>query len=432
MPFHRDCLGYKGRADVRSGNLSNKSLTTIVDPSLLVQDSEYLETHLVAVPNTIAKEFMKSYETLSPMVVPRSALSIASDDEFTLYAVTTFKKHSQEFLHKSREHKWTPRDYQYIEGGKEAEQKEVDRVAKDERKVWGEALRLGRTAWGEAVMAWVHVLTLRVFVETVLRYGLPLSFVCGLIKVCDLRPILSLPVEAMLNLALMDRRLPSSRKKPETRLIPRIPTLLATRSDETKRAGPPKTIRRRLRTCKPPGILATRAITRHTYAMSLRSGSHKHTHLLREISSYLVAKLTLNPSLHIPDALSSSHQLPLQKSLPLQVPHYLHHRLLHPRLRAPHYYLRSIRLFVRRTHPGKIFNLPLPGFRIQALGVARLSYGERNLYVYFHKWNGAGVMQRAGEETIGTVWGDERCESDGARVGEEKGDLCERGGGCAA
>lgn len=56
-------------------------------------------------------------------------------------------------------------------------------MGKEERKVWGEALRLGRTAWGEAVMAWVHVLALRVFVETVLRYGLPLSFVCGLIQV---------------------------------------------------------------------------------------------------------------------------------------------------------------------------------------------------------------------------------------------------------
>lgn len=171
-------------ANCYSGNLSNKSLTTIVDPSLLIQDSEYLETHLIAVPNQLTKDFLKSYETLSPMVVPRSAQSVASDDEFTLYAVTTFKKHSQEFIHKSRESKWTPRDYKYKEGGKEAEQKEVDRVEKDERKVWGEALRLGRTAWGEAVMAWVHVLVLRVFVETVLRYGLPLSFVCGLIRVC--------------------------------------------------------------------------------------------------------------------------------------------------------------------------------------------------------------------------------------------------------
>ena len=166
-----------------SGNLSTRSLTPVVDPSLLIQDSEHLETHLVAVPSPLVKEFLKSYETIAPMVVPRSATKVTSDDEFTLFAVTGFKKHGQEFIHKCRERKWTPRDYKYVEGGKEEEKKEVERVGRDERKVWGEALRLGRTGWSESVMAWIHVLALRVFVETVLRYGLPLEFVCGLITV---------------------------------------------------------------------------------------------------------------------------------------------------------------------------------------------------------------------------------------------------------
>ncbi|CZT48047.1 probable H+-ATPase V1 subunit c, vacuolar [Rhynchosporium secalis] len=166
----------------QTGNLSTKSLTPVVDPSILIHESEYIETHLIVVPNNSKKDFLKSYETLSPMVVPRSSIEITKDDEFVLYAVTTFKKHSAEFQHKCREMKWTPRDYKYVQGGKEEEQKEIEKVSKDERKVWGEALRLGRTGWSEAVMIWIHVLTLRVFVETVLRYGLPLDYVCGLIK----------------------------------------------------------------------------------------------------------------------------------------------------------------------------------------------------------------------------------------------------------
>lgn len=32
-------------------------------------------------------------------------------------------------------------------------------------------------------MIWAHVAALRVFVETVLRYGLPLEFICALVKV---------------------------------------------------------------------------------------------------------------------------------------------------------------------------------------------------------------------------------------------------------
>lgn len=150
---------------------------------MLIRDSEYIETHLLAVPNSEAKAFLKSYESISPMVVPRSASLIVNDDEFALYAVTTFKKHSTDFVHKCRERKWVPRDFKYREGGKEEEAKEVEKVESDERKLWGEALRFGRTGWSESVSIWIHVLALRVFVETVLRYGLPLDFVCGLIKV---------------------------------------------------------------------------------------------------------------------------------------------------------------------------------------------------------------------------------------------------------
>ncbi|EXJ82100.1 V-type H+-transporting ATPase subunit C [Capronia coronata CBS 617.96] len=166
----------------QTGNLSTKSLLSIVSPDVLVQHSEHLETQLVAVPNSAVKDFLRSYETAAPMVVPRSAEFVASDDEFTLYAVTLFKKHAPEFVHKARERKWVPRDYKYKEGGKEEEEKEVKRVEAEEKRVWGETLRLGRTGWSEGVMCLVHVVVLRVFVETVLRYGLPLDFVSVLIK----------------------------------------------------------------------------------------------------------------------------------------------------------------------------------------------------------------------------------------------------------
>jgi V-type H+-transporting ATPase subunit C len=131
----------------------------------------------------MTKDYLKTYESLSPMVVPRSSIQVSSDDEFTLFAVTTFKKYSAEFIHKCREKRWVPRDYKYVEGGREEEAREVESLAKEERKVWGEALRLGRTGYSESAMIWIHVLALRVFVETVLRYGLPLDFICGLVQV---------------------------------------------------------------------------------------------------------------------------------------------------------------------------------------------------------------------------------------------------------
>jgi V-type H+-transporting ATPase subunit C len=159
----------------------------------MIQDSEYLDTHLIAVPNASVKDFYKTYETVCPMVVPRSATQIAEDDEFTLFAVVVFKKYATEFIHKIREKRWTPRDYKFKQGGKEEEAREVEKLEKDERKLWGEALRLGRTGYSESAMIWIHVLALRVFVETVLRYGLPLDFVCGLVQVRSL-PSCELPL----------------------------------------------------------------------------------------------------------------------------------------------------------------------------------------------------------------------------------------------
>ena len=171
----------------QTGNLSQKSLSSVINPESLIKpdDSEYLHQQLIAVPTSLTKDFIKTYEQISPMVVPRSAQLLAKDDEFQLYAVTVFKKHSSEFVHKCREHRWTPRDMKFTDGGRQAEEEELRKLEKEERKVWGEALRLGRTGYSDAMMGWIHVLTLRVFVETVLRYGLPLSFVCGIIKVCS-------------------------------------------------------------------------------------------------------------------------------------------------------------------------------------------------------------------------------------------------------
>lgn len=223
-----------------SGNLSTKSLTPVVDPALLIQDSEYIETHLIAVPTSAKKDFIKTYETLSPMVVPRSAVEVDHDDEFTLFAAATFRKHSAEFVHKCREQKWTPRQYTYVEGCREEERRELDRVTNEERKVCGEALRMGRAGWSESVMIWIHVLTLRVFVEAVLRYGLPLDYVTALVKVrCRLVP--GTPVHGRPAHPYRTRQRPSWLPKSRRPSTPTTRSWEATHWAGTSAAGPPRT-----------------------------------------------------------------------------------------------------------------------------------------------------------------------------------------------
>ncbi|VVT46772.1 uncharacterized protein SAPINGB_P001379 [Magnusiomyces paraingens] len=161
----------------QTGNLSIRSLHDVVRREHFVLDSEYLVTVLTAVPKSQSKEFLSSYETIVPMVVPRSASVIAQDDEYILYNTTLFKKYAPEFSLKSREHKWIPREFHYSEALVEDLKKEQQVAAQAERKQWADIVRLSRTAYADVVANWTHLKAIRMFVEAVLRYGLPPNFV---------------------------------------------------------------------------------------------------------------------------------------------------------------------------------------------------------------------------------------------------------------
>ncbi|KAK9465259.1 hypothetical protein V1512DRAFT_272280 [Lipomyces arxii] len=166
----------------QTGNLSTRSLQDVVKKSDFVLGSEYLETVLVAVPKQMVKTFIKIYETLVPMVVPRSANLVTEDSEFSLYSVTLFKKSVPEFLHKCRESKWYPRDFKWSEGIIEDLKKEQEKAEQQERRLWGEVVRLARATYTDTFQAWLHLKSIRVFVESVLRYGLPPDFISVLVK----------------------------------------------------------------------------------------------------------------------------------------------------------------------------------------------------------------------------------------------------------
>lgn len=118
------------------------------------------------------------------MVVPRSSHQLAEDGDFALYSVTLFKKHAAEFTAAARAARFTPREFEWSDIAVEADAREARDVAAHERRLYADVVRLARTAHSDLFMAWTHVKALRVFVESVLRYGLPLEFVSAVIQVC--------------------------------------------------------------------------------------------------------------------------------------------------------------------------------------------------------------------------------------------------------
>uniref|UniRef100_A0AAR2KCC5 V-type proton ATPase subunit C n=1 Tax=Pygocentrus nattereri TaxID=42514 RepID=A0AAR2KCC5_PYGNA len=178
-----------------AGSLLTRSLADIVKKEDFVLDSEYLITMLVVVPKASYPDWQKTYETLSEMVVPRSSNLLFEDQDSGLFSVTLFRKAIDDFKLKSRENKFIVRDFQYNEEEMKADKEELTRLSTDKKKhvvfkeqTWlficlqGPLVRWLKVNFSEAFIAWIHIKALRVFTESVLRYGLPVNFQAMLLQ----------------------------------------------------------------------------------------------------------------------------------------------------------------------------------------------------------------------------------------------------------
>ncbi|XP_073424328.1 V-type proton ATPase subunit C 2 [Dendrobates tinctorius] len=158
------------------GNLLTRTLADIVNKEDFVLNSEYLITLLVVVPKTGYNAWQKTYESLADMVVPRSTKMIAEDAEGGLFTVTLFRKVIDEFKAKARENRFIVREFNFNEKELQSEKDEIIKLEADKKQQYGPLLRWLKVNFSEAFIAWIHVKALRVFVESVLRYGLPVNF----------------------------------------------------------------------------------------------------------------------------------------------------------------------------------------------------------------------------------------------------------------
>jgi len=223
------------------GNLMKADLNDLLDAETMCNvntvDTEYLKTVFIAVPKQAKENFESAIESLgsdvagfggpdwsknssklggpisfgnqvnrrkicgSP-VVPGSAQLVKSDDESVLYAVTilkgeyeagyyegnefhagSFKEFEPELAIACREKRFVLREFKWdpSQSTKSAMARERLQVEVDGMK--SALMRWCKTHFGDAFVAWMHIKAIRVFVESVLRYGLPVDFTSVLYKV---------------------------------------------------------------------------------------------------------------------------------------------------------------------------------------------------------------------------------------------------------
>ncbi|XP_067099635.1 V-type proton ATPase subunit C 1-B [Osmerus mordax] len=163
-----DCLERKAE-----GGLQIRTLTDILRREDLV-DSQYLTTLLVVVTRGNYVQWERTYESLSEFVVPRSSRKIFEEVEEGIFTVTLFKKAVYEFKAKAKQNKFMVREFSFDQV--EEERRERNRLSVDKKEQYGIFVRWLKVNFSEVFVAWIHVKALRVFVESVLRYGLPVSF----------------------------------------------------------------------------------------------------------------------------------------------------------------------------------------------------------------------------------------------------------------
>ncbi|TNN17147.1 V-type proton ATPase subunit C 1-A [Schistosoma japonicum] len=160
----------------QTGSLLTRELGDIVKREQFIIDSEYLATLVVVVPRNMYNDWKSNYETMTDMVVPKSSELIFEDQDNGLWTVTLFKKMMDDFKTQAREHRFVVRDFIYDEKKIEEGRNELSKLESDKKRQFAPLFRWLKVNFGEAFSAMVHIKALRVFVESVLRYGLPVDF----------------------------------------------------------------------------------------------------------------------------------------------------------------------------------------------------------------------------------------------------------------
>nr|XP_046269083.1 V-type proton ATPase subunit C 1-B [Scatophagus argus] len=155
------------------GSLQTRNLSDIVRKEDLVV-SEYLTTLLVLVPRGSYSQWERTYESLSELVVPRSSRKLYENEEGGIFSVTLFKRVVCKFKAKAQESKFIVREYSF--DLEEKQQQEMKQLSVHKKEQYGIFVRWLKVNFSEVFVAWIHLKALRVFVESALRYGLPVSY----------------------------------------------------------------------------------------------------------------------------------------------------------------------------------------------------------------------------------------------------------------
>jgi len=176
-------------------------------------DTEYLVTCVVVVPSKLDAKWLEAYTSIasdcvttetpacSP-AVPGSSVKLFSEGETSIFSVTLLKGRQNSGSYVDGTDQWQPgsfvdfvkvytmaakdkgfivRPYAYDAEAVAKSAKDKEELTKECARLHSAILRWCKAHFAEAFVAWMHLKVIRAFVESVLRYGLPVDFVTAVV-----------------------------------------------------------------------------------------------------------------------------------------------------------------------------------------------------------------------------------------------------------
>ncbi|XP_035213618.1 V-type proton ATPase subunit C 1-B-like [Stegodyphus dumicola] len=165
-----------------SGNLIRRPLADIVKKEHFVLGSKYLTTLLVVVPSNLEKAWHATYATLAEMVVPDSSIKVYDDKNHYLYTVTLYKRCVEEFKTNAKQRRFFVRDFEYSEQDLAADKMRSKKLKADKYRKLVLYWTWLKLSFAECFSALIHIKALRIFADSVVRYGLSVNFHAILIQ----------------------------------------------------------------------------------------------------------------------------------------------------------------------------------------------------------------------------------------------------------
>ncbi|CAL54674.1 ATPase, V1 complex, subunit C [Ostreococcus tauri] len=157
------------------GGVNSKDLSELINPADLVE-SENLTTLVVQVPKMRTEDWVSNYETLSNFVVPRSSKVLYAEGDTELRTVVLFRRVVDAFINAAREIGCTAREYSHDPEASRAAKDQKDALEREFAERKESLTEWCEISYGEIFSTMMHLCTVRIFVESILRYGLPPDF----------------------------------------------------------------------------------------------------------------------------------------------------------------------------------------------------------------------------------------------------------------